>query len=696
MLKKYQIFLLILLSYVTIFAFYPILSAGFVNLDDPVMIVENPYITNLSLSNIKTIFTESYYKLYHPLVTLSYAVEYSFFKLDPYIYHLDNILIHLFNTLIVFLILRKLSKSFMIAYIVSLLFAIHPVHVEAVAWVTSRKDTLYSLFYLLSILFYIKINDGKYHKTFIFLSLICFLFSCFSKPMAVTLPAILILIDYYQDKSIIKNIKIYVPFIIISLFFSWLAIVSHYSPEEREITTLFVRIIDILNTHHNILFYIWKCILPVNLSCLYPNFYNLYTMPPPFVLYSPALLYLIFLSVVFSIKYTKKILFGFLFFIITLLPSSGIMPTGVAHVADRYVYLPYIGLFYLFAEFIRYIYLNYPKIKNILFLCIICLSSILFYLTYNRTILWTNTENLMTDTINQFPETAEHAYITRGIIYITKNRLKEAEKDLEKSLAIRSNNAYTVFHLGHIAQLNKDNDKAKKCYSKIPKTSTDYITVVNNIAIMLADSGKVEEAIKLLEKTINQEKCIIPDYFYYTLAIYYFKINNLNKSIDNFKLAINKNPYKEQYYLAMMEIYKKQDDFKNFEEIARQGLRNIKDDVDIMDTLGKEYFIRSHYNQSEQLFLMSVNIKPNNYLGYFFLGNISALKKEYRNAIIYYTMAILLSKDNGEYYFKRSAVYLMVGKYKLAKQNMNKAIEKGFYIDDDFKNEIEKLKSKGE
>ncbi|MDD3052864.1 MAG: hypothetical protein PHG84_00500 [Endomicrobiaceae bacterium] len=696
MLKKYQIFLLILLSYITIFAFYPILSADFVNLDDPVMIVENPYITNLSLSNIKTICTESYYKLYHPLVTLSYAVEYSFFKLDPYIYHLDNILIHLFNTLLVFLILRKLSKSFMISYIVSLLFAIHPVHVEAVAWVTSRKDTLYSLFYLLSILFYIKIDDLKYHKIFLFLSLTCFLFSCLSKPMAVTLPAILILIDYYQDKSIFKNIKKYIPFIIISLFFSWLAIVSHYSTEEKEITTFFVRIIDILNTHHNILFYIWKCIFPINLSCLYPNFYNLYTLPPPFILYSPMVLYLIFLAVIFSMKYTKKILFGFLFFIVTLLPSSGIMPTGVAHVADRYVYLPYIGLFYLFAEFVRCIYLSYPKIKFMLFLCVICLSSILFYLTYNRTILWTNTEKLMTDTINQFPDTAEHAYITRGIIYINENHLKEAENDLEKSLSIKQNNAYTVFHLGHIAQLNKDNDKAKKYYSKIPKTSTDYITVVNNIAIMLADSGKVEEAIKLLERTISQGKFIIPDYYYYTLAIYYFKVNDLNKSIDNLKLAVKKNPDKEQYYLAMMEIYKKQADFKSFEEIAQQGLKNIKDSSNIMDVIGKEYFTRSNYNQSEQMFLMSVNIKTNNYLGYFFLGNIAALKKEYRNAVIYYTMAILLSKDNGEYYYKRSAVYLMLGKYELAKQSMDRAIEKGFYVDDDFKNEIEKLKSKGE
>ncbi|MFA7073996.1 MAG: tetratricopeptide repeat protein [Endomicrobiaceae bacterium] len=696
MAKKYQIFLLILLSYITIFAFYPALSAGFIGLDDPVMVVENPYITNLSLNNIKEIFSHSYYKLYHPVVTLSYALEYSFFKLDPYIYHLDNILIHLFNTLIVFFIFRRLSKSFTVSYIVALLFAIHPVHVESVAWITARKDNLYSLFYLLSLFLYMQIDDNKNKRLFIGLSAICFLLSCFSKPMAVTLPLILMLTDYYRGKSIKDNIKNYLPFIVGSFIFSLIAVYGHYSPEEKEISTLFLKAIDILNAHHNVLFYIWKCIFPVNLSCLYPNFYDLYAMPPWFVLYSPAVLYLILLFVFLSLKYTKNILFGFLFFVITLLPSSGIMPTGVAHVADRYVYLPYIGLFFIIAESIVYLCKKFYKIKNIIIVFLIVLISVLFYLTYKRAILWTNTEALMTDTINKFPETAEHAYITRGIIYINENRLQEARSDLEKSISIKKNNAYTVFHLGHLAQINKDNEKAKKYYSKIPETNTDYITVINNFAIMLADEGKFDKAVRLMEKTLKKWKFNIPDYYYNTLAIYYYKINNLHKSLENFQLAIKKNPYKSQYYLAVMEIYRTQNNFKLFEETAEECLKHNPDDVSVMNMLGKEYFARGYYDLSEKIFLRSVKIKPNNHLGYFFLGNIAALKKEYKKAITNYTMAALLSKNNGEYYYKRAAVYLILGKYELAKKNMNTAVENGFYIDDDFKNEIEKIKNKGD
>ena len=173
MFRKYQTLFLILLAYVTVFAFYPVITANFINLDDFVMVTENPDITSLSFSNIKHVFSSFQYKLYHPIVTLSYAIEYFFCKTNPYLYHVDNILLHILNTLILFFIINKISKNFFVSYIVAMLFAIHPVHVEAVAWVTARKDTLYSFFFLLSILFYIETYDSRHTKKLLFLSLVC-------------------------------------------------------------------------------------------------------------------------------------------------------------------------------------------------------------------------------------------------------------------------------------------------------------------------------------------------------------------------------------------------------------------------------------------------------------------------------------------------------------------------------------------
>ena len=115
-LKKYQTLLLILLCYITVFAFYPSIKANFTCVDDAAMVTTNPYITSMSIENIKKAFTSYYFKLYHPIVTLSYMLEHKFFQKDPYIYHLDNLLLHLFNVLIVFFIFKKLTKSIPVAY----------------------------------------------------------------------------------------------------------------------------------------------------------------------------------------------------------------------------------------------------------------------------------------------------------------------------------------------------------------------------------------------------------------------------------------------------------------------------------------------------------------------------------------------------------------------------------------------------
>lgn len=275
MFKKHQIFLLIILAYLTVFSFYPALSANFVNLDDTAMVTINQYIKDLSISNIISIFSNYHYRMYHPIVTLSYAIEYYFFKLDPFIYHFINIILHLLNTFLVFFIFRKLTKSFAVSYIVGILFAIHPVHVEAVAWVSARKDLLYSIFYLLSILFYIKLPETT-HKTKIFLlSLFFFILSCLSKPMAVTLPAILILVDYYQNNLSFKKIKNYLPFALISVVFIFITVSGYYTIEQKNMSTLYSQTICILNAHLNILWYIYNFIFPFKLSCLYPFFMTL-------------------------------------------------------------------------------------------------------------------------------------------------------------------------------------------------------------------------------------------------------------------------------------------------------------------------------------------------------------------------------------------------------------------------------------
>ena len=695
MIKKYQTLFLILLAYITVFAFYPSIKANFINLDDSVMVTENSYITSLSFDNIKHIFTSSHYRLYHPMVTLSYAVEYFVCGLDPYLYHVDNIFLHVFNVLLVFFIIKSLTKSFFISYLTALFFALHPVCVESVAWVTARKDNLYAFFFLLSIFAYLKADESKRYNLFFTASLFLFLCSCLSKPTAVTLPVILLITDFYRNKLSLKNVKKYVPFFVISAVFIYIAVFSHYSLEEKAITTIFVRSINFINAHFNVLFYMYKFVLPVNLSCLYPHFYSYHCLTPWYILYSPALLYLIMFFVFFSLKINKKIFFGFFFFLTALLPSSGIMPTGVAPVADRYVYVAYIGLCYISAEFLFFIYKKH-YLKYFVLFFILCINTILFYLTYQRNVIWADNKKLMTQAVNYSPEKADHAYLLRGCIYKNEKKLLLAKHDLEKSNSINRENAYTVYHLAHLNQLQNNFNEALRLYSYIPESSVNFIPVINNTGVILDKQEQTDKAIALMKQVMDDKKFSIPDYFYHTLAIFYYKRKNIDEALKYINIAVTLNPSNYIYYMELISLYREKNDFENLEKAAFKGLKNTDGNVNIVNELAKEYFSAEKYEQTEKLLLENESFNPGNEIGYFFLGNIFAIKGEYKKALTYYTMAIITSKskDNGEYYFKRAAVYMLLNKYELALKDVVNAEKRNFKVEESFKKDLKKIKEK--
>ena len=394
-LKFYQVLLFFLLLFITFATFSPIINAKYSTIDDFVMI-RNPNrkaLKDISFKHIEEIFKSSHEGLYHPLVTISYSIERTVFGFVPEIFHFDNLLLHIFNVSLVFIIFLIISKSFWISFIVTALFAIHPTRAEVVDWISARKDTLYSFFYLLSLLCYIKAYTSNKKNILILLSALCFLLSCFSKAMAITLPFLLILIDCYTHNFSKHKLKIYFIYIFIALFFIVAAVRIHYFGTRSIVVSFsfFQLFVNFINAHFNILFYLDKFILPVKLYCMYPFFYNRFTMPPNFILYSPLFLYIIFLLCILSLKETKTILFGFMFFLITLLPTMGLLKIGDFAVADRYTYIPYLGLFFIAAKTIIFLY---NKSKKYLKITLLLLCFIIFVtfniLSYKRTIEWKN------------------------------------------------------------------------------------------------------------------------------------------------------------------------------------------------------------------------------------------------------------------------------------------------------------------
>lgn len=211
------------------------LSNGFVEFDDPALLYANPLVTNFDLVKV---FTTKNAEDYLPLVTTSFAIENYFFGLDPFYYHATNLILHLFNSVLVFLLLIAIFPEYIIvAFLSALMFGVHPLHVESVAWVSQRKDMLCTFFSLISMLFYFR-TDQK-NRIFYVLSIFCFVLALFSKFMAITMPVLIVLIGLYKKESVKKLLLKSIPYIIAMVIFATIHMQLHNSPGAKQIHPVF-------------------------------------------------------------------------------------------------------------------------------------------------------------------------------------------------------------------------------------------------------------------------------------------------------------------------------------------------------------------------------------------------------------------------------------------------------------------------
>lgn len=349
----------------TFIVYLPVLSNGFVNWDDPFYIYENDNIRSLDLKFLKWAFTSKVLSNYHPITMISHALDYAIYGLDARGHHLTSIIIHLINASLVFSLIRLLIISglrglkslslyeierFAItaAFITAIFFALHPLRVESVAWISERKDLLCALFFLLTLITYIKYAENKEHKALYYgLTALFFVLSLLSKPMSVTLPVVLLIIDFYPLKrlgqaNIKKALIEKVPFFAISLIFSALAVVSQSGRALAPIDESYSIVSRLGVSIHGYIFYLYKTLLPTELAPLYPYPESLSFLS---LKYGGSLLLFIAITIL-ALYYHRRfrtLAVVWAYYVITLLPVIGIVQIGLQSTADRYSYLPILG-----------------------------------------------------------------------------------------------------------------------------------------------------------------------------------------------------------------------------------------------------------------------------------------------------------------------------------------------------------------
>ena len=460
------------ISLLAFFLYSPVLHYGFFNIDDHLYVYENPHLRDHNATFALWSLTTFKAGNWHPLTWVSLAVDYYFWGTNPMGYHLTNIILHCFNIVFVTVIVFKIATLYRsnhniifswgkgnyeltIAVLTAAGFGLHPLRVQSVVWIAERKDVLYAFFYLLSILCYISYADqrsGKKAAAGYIASLSAFLFSLMAKSMAVTLPLVFIILDVFclrrsyprnfafREKIVIEKL----PFLFLSFTVSILAIAAQAS--SRSILKLddYSLALRAFNAVYSIWFYAYKTIIPAGLSQFYPLPHGDFLIRPWTVF---SLIFVIAASICCIVAFKRRSYFWIgacLYYLVTLLPVLGIIQVGNEGTADRFSYLPSLGLTLLISTGVvwgirRMAELTgqpWEKAHYITIAVVIALMIALSVSTDRQIRVWRDSLSVWDRAVEVCSNESETPYILRAFSRLERNELGHALRDCSHALLI--------------------------------------------------------------------------------------------------------------------------------------------------------------------------------------------------------------------------------------------------------------------
>jgi protein O-mannosyl-transferase len=632
-------FLLCLVLIIGLPVFLPCLKNGFV-WDDRQYLIDNSAVQALSLKNVSRIFTSFTEGNYHPVTFLSYLFEFHFFKLNPAGYHLINLILHLFNSLLVFWLFLLVTRSSAVSLVTSILFAIHPLHVESVAWVSGRKDVLYAFFFISAIISYLYHLKKKKGSAFYCFSLFLFLLSALSKSMAVSLPLALFLVDYLIGRKFDKTALLdKVPFFVLSIVFAAIGFISQYTGGAVR-QEPFILYDSFLNACYAVVFYLNKAFVPIRLSCFYPYPGKMEKL----ISFLGLFMACIILIKAVPRKYSKKLIFGLGFFLATLLPVLQLIPFSEIVVADRFTYIPLIGIFYLAAEGSVWLYKRNSRPRRFFLLVIsAAILSVMVMLSMARSKVWKDGLSLWNDVLKNYPNVAV-AHNNRGLIYLGRGEYDKARLDFQEAMRIgfrgRNRKVYLYLNFGFLYRAIGKNEEAIAEFKKAMQADPNHPSVYFNLGHLYATIGDKDKAISFYKKALevyprSKEACL-------ALGDVYDSLGKKDDAIAMFNQAIQIDPAYLPGYLKLIGLYAAGANSQALIPVYKNMITNNLEYFDAYYHIADLYSQMHNYPQAISLYKKALKINPNSAPAYINLGKIYYLTGRFSKAIISFKKAISL------------------------------------------------------
>jgi protein O-mannosyl-transferase len=531
-----------LLAITTAVVYSGVFRNDFISYDDDEYVLENAHVRQgFSWNNVSWAFTSFYASNWHPLTWLSHMLDVQLFGLNPAGHHFNNLFFHILATLLLFGFLRYATGKLWTSAFVAALFALHPVHVESVAWVAERKDVLSTVFWFATLWAYAYYARRPGAARYAVVAIL-FALGLMAKPMLVTLPLTLLLLDYWPLNRLVLDRRCFgrlvaekLPLLIMTIASVIITVIA-----QQEAIASLNRFDLAARTSNAILsycIYIGQSLCPTGLAMFHP-----YPLQPHLIEAMAGMLLLIAITAtVFRAgKQRKYLTTGWLWYLITLIPVIGIIQVGIQAHADRYTYVPFIGIFIMISWGLKTFTDSLQNSKKLL---VKIAAAVLFMamigITWVQVGYWKSDFTLLSHSIAVIKRNYL-AYNYFGFLLVRTGRLDEAIANYRKALEINPNYVETHNNIGILLAQSGRTDEAIAHYRKALEINPNYVETHNNIGILLAQSGRTDEAITHYRKALE----INPNY-----AEAHFNLGNLlansgrtDEAITHFLKALDINP----------------------------------------------------------------------------------------------------------------------------------------------------------
>jgi len=681
--KKYKEIIFVgLIVLLVLGSFFPVLSAGFLNWDDLQYVVKNEAIQEMSWHNLKEIFfKQKIMKTYVPLTVFTFALEKFLFGLNPFVFHLTNLLLHMVVVMLCYWFLKQIGIKSMAVYIAIVLFAVHTIHVESVAWVSERKDVLYAAFYMLSLNCYWLYLSGSKYRYLIFSILAAFL-SVLAKPMALSLPLVLILCDWYKNNKLtFSDFFQKIPYCLVIGPVVWQTYMLHVRIPGQSIVE------GVTVWMWTFGFYIQKFFLPIGLSPLYEapepvSFGNV-----PYLV--GAVIFVVSLILIIVYRKIKWFIFGAMFYFLSIFFIFRMdTQTDLSVVADRFNYLPSLGLCILVGQVFSGFLQKQAKRNGVqeFGLFLVCIIGIMISInTHIYCSVWGSSVDLWTRAIQFAPNSAE-AYHNRGGQLSLEGRFEEAKKDMDKAIAINPQYASAYNNRGVI---NRD----QGLYSVALLDFDDAILLdpflseaYNNRGLAYSRLGQSALAVADYSEALK----INPAYVkaYRNRANEYYEMEYYSSALKDYSTVLNYVSDIAEVYNSRGSLYERLKDYERASRDYSQAIAIAPDYISAYNNRGNVYLRLEKYDLALGDYNLAIKLESDSAETYSNRGSLFLMKKEYEKALKDYNQALTIDPEFSAVYLNRSYIYEAKKEYSQALEDLNKAQELGMKVNRRYKKKL--------